>query len=85
MIPVDVAACVDDLVTRVISDAAGDYPGVHTREGVIGDRMATAEDIVELQNAELTAQSAEQRQQLTMMAQVVMLKQLKKNQNLMLY
>ena len=55
MIPVDVVACVDDLVTRVISDAAGDYPGVHTREGVIGDRMATAEDIVELQNAELSA------------------------------
>ena len=59
MIPVDVAACVDDLVTRVISDAAGDYPGVHTREGVIGDRMATAEDIVELQNAELTVAQRE--------------------------
>eukprot|EP01046_Picozoa_sp_COSAG06_P041964 COSAG06_NODE_5281_length_3589_cov_12.089112_4_plen_182_part_00 len=59
MIPVDVAACVGDLVTRVISDAAGDYPGVHTREGVIGDRMATAEDIVELQNAELTAAQRE--------------------------
>ena len=59
MIPVDVAACVDDLVTRVISDAAGDYPGVHTREGVIGDRMATAEDIVELQNAELAVAQRE--------------------------
>ena len=59
MIPVDVAACVHDLVTRVISDAAGDYPGVHTREGVIGDRMATAEDIVELQNAELAVAQRE--------------------------
>ena len=39
----DVAACVDDLVTRTISDAAGDYPGVHTREGVIGDRMLRSE------------------------------------------
>jgi hypothetical protein len=59
MAPVDVVACVDDLVTCVISDAAGSYPGVHTREEVIGDKMATAEDIVELQNAELTAAQCE--------------------------
>jgi hypothetical protein len=56
MIPVDVATCVDDLVTRTISDAAGDYPGVHTREGVIGDKMATAEDVMTLMDAELGAE-----------------------------
>jgi hypothetical protein len=54
MIPTDVVACVDDLVTRVISDAAGDYPGVHTRKQVIGNKMAFTEDVMTLMNAELT-------------------------------
>ena len=55
MIPADVGACVDDLVTRVISDAAGKYPGVNTRKEVIGDKMACDEDVVDLMNAELEA------------------------------
>eukprot|EP01046_Picozoa_sp_COSAG06_P013272 COSAG06_NODE_800_length_12197_cov_9.094974_3_plen_99_part_00 len=54
MIPTDVVACVDDLVTRVISDATGDYPGVHTRKQVIGNKMAFTEDVMTLMNAELT-------------------------------
>ena len=71
MIPVDVAACVDDLVTRVISNAAGDYPGAHTREQVIGDKMATAEDVTALMNAEL---EAEQRRAAKAEAEVATLK-----------
>ena len=55
MVEQEVAACLHELVSKVIDDSAGDCPGVRMRKRLRGDARVFDGDVINCMNAELDA------------------------------
>ena len=58
MVEQEVAACLHELVSKVIDYSAGDCPGVRMRKRLRGDARVVDGDVIDCMNAELDAAQA---------------------------